>query len=84
MEDMVAIKWERPGSRHHGVVHYVHQDIVKDVPDQPGKVMVLWPKKGKKEPEVWDGYKVDVDEPACPPSKYTIATVLDNSCMYHA
>lgn len=71
MEHMVAVKWDKPGSRHHGVVHYVHQDLVKDVAGQPGKVLVLWPKKGKKEPEVWDGYRVDFqsDEPARPHSK---------------
>ena len=28
----MAVKWDRPGSRHHGVVHYVHRDIVHDVP----------------------------------------------------
>ena len=66
---MVAVKWDRPGSRHHGVVHYVHQDIVHDVPGQPGRVEVLWPRKGKKTaPETWQGNRMDNDTGL--PSKY--------------
>ena len=48
MENMVAVKWKKPGSQHHGVVHYVHQDIVKNIAGQPGNVQVLWPKKREK------------------------------------
>lgn len=59
MEDMVPVRWERPGSRHHGVVHYVNSDLVIDLHDEPGKVKVLWPRKGIKGPEEWFGYKAD-------------------------
>lgn len=50
---MVPVRWVKPGSRHHNVVHYVHQDLVLRT-DDTDRVTVLWPKKGKKGPEKWD------------------------------
>ena len=38
---MVAVKWDKPGSVHHGVVHYICMDLVQDLPGKPGKVQVL-------------------------------------------
>ena len=55
--DMVPIKWDRPGSRYHGVVHFVAASMVKEG-DGPGRVVVMWPRKGK-EPEKWIGTRVD-------------------------
>ena len=34
------------------MVHYVHRDLVLPT-DTANRVTVLWPKKGKKEPEKW-------------------------------
>lgn len=58
-KSLVAVKWDKPGSVYHGVVHFVSKDLVKDIPGKPGKVHVLWPRKGKKEPELWEGFLVE-------------------------
>ena len=48
MENMLAVPCDRPGSRYHSVVHFVHLDIVEEVPGHPERVIVMWPKKGNK------------------------------------
>ena len=53
LTDMVPVKWIKPGSRHHNVVHYVHQDLIHPT-DTADQVIVFWPRKGKKEAEKWD------------------------------
>ena len=53
LTDMVPVRWIKPGSRHHSVVHYVHCDLVLPT-DTADRVTILWPKKGKKEPEKWN------------------------------
>ena len=55
---MVPVRWERPGSRYHGVVHFVSRTLVQQSGEQ-GKVVVLWPRKGGKPPVRWDGELVE-------------------------
>ena len=44
---MVPVRWERPGSHYHGVVHLVSRTLVQPSGEQE-KVVVLWPHKGGK------------------------------------
>ena len=48
-EQLVAVKWNRPGSRFHGVVHFVSKALVTPNPTTTtgNDVVVLWPRKGK-------------------------------------
>ena len=65
----MAVKWDRPGSRHHGVVHYVHRDIVHDVPASQEEWRFCGQGKEKKTaPETWQGNRMDNDTGL--PSKY--------------
>ena len=57
LTDMVPVKWIKPGSRHHNVVHYVHQDLIHPT-DTADQVIVFWPRKGKKKAEKWDAVLV--------------------------
>ena len=50
---MIVVRWDKPGSRHHNVVHYVSKDLLHQVPDS-NRVIVMWPRKGKKDPERWE------------------------------
>lgn len=59
---MLAVRWNRPGSRYQNVVHFVHLDIVEDTPGHPGRTIVMWPKKGNKGMEKWEGNKVEEPE----------------------
>lgn len=52
--ELVAVKWIRPGHRHHNVVHLVSRSLVKPHPDGDDRVIVRWPLKGK-EPDNWEG-----------------------------
>ena len=44
---MMGVRWEMPGSRFHGVVHFVSAHLVDELGD--GRVVVWWPnrKRGK-------------------------------------
>ena len=55
-KQLVAVKWDRPGSRFHGVVHSVPHDLV-DHTGEEGRVVVWWPRRagGKK----WAGHLTD-------------------------
>lgn len=53
--EMVPVRWERPGSRYHCVIHLVSTSLVKGMNDH--EVVVMWPCKGK-EPESWVGTRV--------------------------
>ena len=61
LTDMVPVRWIKPGSRHHNVVHYL---VLRTDTD---RVTVLWPKKGKKEPEKWDAIIVQDSSDATVP-----------------
>ena len=52
-EDMVSVRWTRPGSVFDGVVQYVSKLVIKEI-DAEGNVTVYWPQKGKQA-EVWKG-----------------------------
>jgi hypothetical protein len=51
-DEMIAVRWDKPGSRHHNVVH---KDLVRQVhvpgPPDSNRAIVLWPRKGKKDSE---------------------------------
>ncbi len=53
-QDLVytAVRWNAPGSRFSGLVHYVPAAVIHDV-DADGKVVVWWPRRngGKR----WEG-----------------------------
>ena len=53
---LTAIRWIRPGSSYHGVVHYVGSDLVHDVEGKPGRVVVHWPNGSKV--VLWKGERV--------------------------
>ena len=62
---MVAVKWHHPGSRFHGVVHFVSKALVQMTTNPLGRdVVVLWPQKGKPA-ERWEGVLVDAAEGTC-------------------
>ena len=65
MENILAVNWNRSGSRYHNVVHFVHPDIVEEVPGPPGRDIVMWSKKGNKGVEKWNGNKVEETEQPC-------------------
>ena len=50
----VAVRWDMPGSKYNGVVHFVSNSLVDEVGD--GRVVVWWPNrsKGKR----WEGQLV--------------------------
>lgn len=50
----VAVRWDMPGSKYNGVVHFVSDSLVDEVGD--GRVVVWWPNrsKGKR----WEGQLV--------------------------
>ncbi len=48
---LVPIKWNMPGSWHHGVVHLVSEALVDDLGDN--KVVVWWPNRTRGKP--WKG-----------------------------
>ena len=48
----VAVTWDRPGSRYHGVTHLVSSELV--TVEEGRKVVVMWPRKGKPA-EHWEG-----------------------------
>ena len=50
----VAVRWDMPDSKYHGVVHFVSDSLVDEVGD--GQVVVWWPNrsKGKR----WEGQLV--------------------------
>lgn len=56
--EMVPVRWEGPGIRYHGVVHLVSAGMVKPDDHHPGRVVVMWPHKGK-ELERWVGTRVN-------------------------
>lgn len=62
----VAVKWHRPGHRHHNAVHLVSRTLVSPHPgpDQIGATewIVRWLRKGK-EPEIWEGTVEDGSSP---------------------
>ena len=62
---MLAVCWDRPGSRYHNVVHFVYTDLVEEVPGHPGRVIVMWPKKGNEGVEKWEGNKVEETKQHC-------------------
>ena len=49
LTEMVPVRWIRPGSRHHNVVHYVHRDLVHPTESSASsdRVTVFWPKRRK-------------------------------------
>ena len=51
---MLSVKWDAPGSRHHGIVHLVSESLVDQLGG--GRVAVWWPSraKGKR----WEGEQV--------------------------
>ena len=57
--ELVAVKWNRPGHRHHNVMHLVSSTLVTPHPDGSGRVVIRWPQKGK-EPEIWEGMLEDL------------------------
>ena len=61
-KELIAVKWNRPGSRFHGVVHLVSKAIVTPATGGAGTdVVVLWPRKGKPA-DRWEGVLVDAAE----------------------
>ena len=61
-QQIVAVKWHRPGSQFYGVVHFVSKALVQMTTDPPGRdTVVLWPRKGKPA-ERWEGVLVDAAE----------------------
>ena len=54
VDELVNVRWDRPGNRHHNVLHGVSRSLVSPHPDGNGRVIVWWPRRGK-EPELWEG-----------------------------
>lgn len=54
---LTAIRWIRPGSSYHGVVHYVDSELVHDVEGKPGRVVVHWPRGSQL--VLWKGERVE-------------------------
>lgn len=55
---LVPVKWDRPGSKYHGMVHYVSKCLVDSLPeDGAGRVGVWWP--NRRRGKLWLGTRVD-------------------------
>ena len=55
---LVAVRWDRPGSCHHGQVHRVSRHLVDYL--DGGKVVVWWPSRAKG--KEWKGELVEAAE----------------------
>ena len=58
---LVAVKWNAPGTRYHGVVQRVKRNLVDAAEERSNKVYVWWPRRGRRgsRGKRWEGELVD-------------------------
>ena len=56
---LVAVKWNAPGTRYHGIVQHVKRNLVDATEEGSNKVYVWWPRRGK----LWECELVEEPSP---------------------
>jgi len=59
---LVAVKWNAPGTRYHGVVQRVKRNLIDAAEEGSNKVYVWWPRRGSRGKR-WEGELVEEPSP---------------------